>query len=85
MFSTGDELLKFIKDEGVEFVDVRFVDLPGIQQLLVAGRHRATLEVVDRTGVGEDVLDTTSKSFRVSWTSERTSRSSWPAVHSRRH
>ncbi|MGN6161266.1 MAG: glutamine synthetase beta-grasp domain-containing protein, partial [Marmoricola sp.] len=34
MFSTGDELLKFIKDEGVEFVDVRFVDLPGIQQHL---------------------------------------------------
>lgn len=34
MFTTGEELLKFIKDEGVEFVDVRFVDLPGIQQHL---------------------------------------------------
>jgi len=32
MFSTQDELLKFIKDEGVEFVDIRFVDLPGIEQ-----------------------------------------------------
>ncbi|HEY0888680.1 MAG TPA: type I glutamate--ammonia ligase [Nocardioides sp.] len=32
MFSTDDELLKFIKDEGVEFVDIRFVDLPGIMQ-----------------------------------------------------
>ncbi|MFE6650279.1 type I glutamate--ammonia ligase [Nocardioides sp. NPDC057772] len=32
MFSTDDELLKFISDEGVEFVDIRFVDLPGVQQ-----------------------------------------------------
>jgi glutamine synthetase len=32
MFSTNDELMKFIKDEGVEFVDIRFVDLPGIMQ-----------------------------------------------------
>ena len=34
MFQTNDELMSFIKDEGVEFVDVRFVDLPGIQQHL---------------------------------------------------
>ena len=34
MFSTGEELLAFIKSEGIEFVDVRFVDLPGIQQHL---------------------------------------------------
>lgn len=32
MFKTQDDLLKFIKDEGVEMVDVRFVDLPGIEQ-----------------------------------------------------
>jgi glutamine synthetase len=32
MFSNGDEVLKFIKDEGVEFVDVRFCDLPGVMQ-----------------------------------------------------
>ncbi|MFT4287580.1 type I glutamate--ammonia ligase [Nocardioides sp.] len=32
MFSNDDDLLKFIKDEGVEFVDIRFVDLPGIMQ-----------------------------------------------------
>ncbi|TCJ23942.1 type I glutamate--ammonia ligase [Nocardioides jejuensis] len=32
MFTTQDELLRFIKDEGVEMVDVRFVDLPGIEQ-----------------------------------------------------
>ncbi len=32
MFANADELLKFIKDEGVEMVDVRFCDLPGIMQ-----------------------------------------------------
>ncbi|HJQ07616.1 MAG TPA: type I glutamate--ammonia ligase, partial [Nocardioides sp.] len=32
MFNNSDELLKFIKDEGVEMVDVRFCDLPGIMQ-----------------------------------------------------
>ena len=28
MFSNSDELLKYIKDEGVEMVDVRFVTCP---------------------------------------------------------
>ncbi|MFC5379879.1 type I glutamate--ammonia ligase [Aquipuribacter nitratireducens] len=32
MFSSADEVLKYIADEGVEFVDVRFCDLPGIMQ-----------------------------------------------------
>ena len=32
MFATSDELLKFIKDESVEMIDVRFCDLPGIMQ-----------------------------------------------------
>ena len=32
MFQNSDELLKYIKDEGVEMVDVRFCDLPGIMQ-----------------------------------------------------
>jgi glutamine synthetase len=32
MFANADELLKFIQDEGVEMVDVRFCDLPGIMQ-----------------------------------------------------
>src|SRR5690606_29829847 len=32
MFSNPDELLKFVKDEGVEFIDVRFCDLPGVMQ-----------------------------------------------------
>ena len=29
MFTNADEVLRYIKDEDVEFVDVRFCDLPG--------------------------------------------------------
>ncbi|WP_158846790.1 type I glutamate--ammonia ligase [Saccharothrix deserti] len=32
MFKNPDEVLKFISDEGVKFVDVRFSDLPGVMQ-----------------------------------------------------
>jgi glutamine synthetase len=32
MFSNADEVLKYIKDEGVQFIDVRFCDLPGVMQ-----------------------------------------------------
>ncbi len=32
MFANSDELLKYIKDEHVEMIDVRFCDLPGIMQ-----------------------------------------------------
>lgn len=32
MFQTADELLAFVSDENVEFIDVRFCDLPGIMQ-----------------------------------------------------
>jgi glutamine synthetase len=32
MFTSGDEVLGFIKAEGVQFVDVRFCDLPGTVQ-----------------------------------------------------
>ncbi|HZG98794.1 MAG TPA: glutamine synthetase beta-grasp domain-containing protein, partial [Nocardioidaceae bacterium] len=32
MFQSSEDLLAYIKKEGVEFVDVRFCDLPGIQQ-----------------------------------------------------
>ncbi|MFZ2624423.1 MAG: type I glutamate--ammonia ligase [Propionibacterium sp.] len=35
MFSGADDLLKFVKDEGIEFIDVRFCDLPGIMQHFV--------------------------------------------------
>ena len=32
MFANSDELLRYVKDEGVRFVDVRFCDLPGVMQ-----------------------------------------------------
>jgi glutamine synthetase len=32
MFSNADELLTFVKEEGVAFIDVRFCDLPGVMQ-----------------------------------------------------
>src|SRR5690606_11871591 len=32
MSSNPDELLKFVKDEAVEFIDVRFCDLPWVMQ-----------------------------------------------------
>lgn len=32
MFNTSDEVLRFISDEEVKFIDVRFCDLPGIMQ-----------------------------------------------------
>jgi glutamine synthetase len=32
MFSNADELLRFVQDEGVQFIDVRFCDLPGVMQ-----------------------------------------------------
>jgi glutamine synthetase len=32
MFTHADEVLKFIKDQDVKFVDVRFCDLPGVMQ-----------------------------------------------------
>jgi glutamine synthetase len=32
MFSSGDEILRYIQAEGVQFVDVRFCDLPGTVQ-----------------------------------------------------
>ena len=32
MFSNAEEVLAFIKDEDVKFVDIRFCDLPGVMQ-----------------------------------------------------
>ena len=47
MFQNSEELLKYVKDEGVEFVDVRFVDLPGIEQHFT----------VPVSSFGQDVFD----------------------------
>ena len=32
MFSNAEEVLKYVKAEGIEFIDVRFIDLPGVMQ-----------------------------------------------------
>jgi len=32
MFKSASEVIKYIKDEDVKFLDVRFTDLPGVQQ-----------------------------------------------------
>ncbi len=32
MFTSADDVLRYIKDNGVEFVDVRFIDMPGVMQ-----------------------------------------------------
>ena len=32
MFKTASEVVKYIKDNDVKFLDVRFTDLPGVQQ-----------------------------------------------------
>jgi len=32
MFSSSEEVLRFIAEENVEFIDVRFCDLPGTMQ-----------------------------------------------------
>ena len=47
MFQNSEELLKYVKDEGVEMVDVRFVDLPGIEQHFT----------VPVSSFGQDVFD----------------------------
>ena len=48
MFANREELLKYIKDEGVEFVDVRFCDLPG---------HHAALHRARSSSFGQEVFD----------------------------
>src|SRR4051794_19242857 len=47
MFANSDELLKFIKDEGVEMVDVRFCDLPGVMQHFTVPVSSFTQDVFD--------------------------------------
>src|SRR6202000_3556501 len=32
MFKDSSEVLKYIKDEDIKFLDIRFTDLPGVQQ-----------------------------------------------------
>ena len=53
MFQNSDELLKYVKDEGVEMVDVRFCDLPGIMQHFTVPVSSFTQSVFD-DGLGFD-------------------------------
>ena len=47
MFNNSEELLSYISDENIEYVDVRFCDLPGVMQHLT----------VPATTVDQDFLD----------------------------
>ena len=38
-FHSADEALKFIKDENVEFIDIRFTDVPGTEQHFTIPAH----------------------------------------------
>ena len=45
MFKSSSELISFIKKENVALVDVRFIDLPGIQHHFNVPAHQFTEDV----------------------------------------
>ena len=45
MFSNADELLGFVEAEGIETIDVRFCDLPGVMQHFTVPASFLTEEV----------------------------------------
>jgi glutamine synthetase len=47
VFSSAEEALKFIKDEDVKYVDIRFCDLPGIMQHFTVPVESFTAETFD--------------------------------------
>ncbi|TAL20517.1 MAG: type I glutamate--ammonia ligase [Frankiales bacterium] len=53
MFTSADEVLKYIEKEGVEMVDVRFCDLPGVMQHFTVPAGSFTQDVFD-DGLGFD-------------------------------
>ena len=48
MFSTNEELLAYIASEGVEFVDVRFCDMPGMMQHFTVPASSFTADVLSQ-------------------------------------
>ena len=50
---TPAEVLRLVKDEGIEIVDVRFVDLPGLMQHFSVPTHQLTEDVFEE-GFGFD-------------------------------
>ena len=47
MFTNAEDVLKFIADEKVEYVDIRFCDLPGVMQHLTVPASTFTLELME--------------------------------------
>src|SRR5660398_289755 len=45
MFKTAEEALAYVKEEGVEYVDIRFCDLPGVMQHFNIPAHQFTEDV----------------------------------------
>ena len=50
---TPAEVLRLVQDEGIEIVDVRFIDLPGLMQHFSIPAHALTAEVFEE-GIGFD-------------------------------
>ena len=51
MFSSADEVLSFIKDEDVKFIDIRFCDLPGVMQHFNVPAESVTEDFFPRASV----------------------------------
>ena len=48
MYSSKEELLEGIKKEGVEYVDIRFCDLPGVMQHFSIPADKFEEDILDR-------------------------------------
>ncbi|MCQ9342236.1 type I glutamate--ammonia ligase [Corynebacterium kozikiae] len=46
-FKTAEDVIKYIKDENVEFVDVRFTDVPGIEQHFSIPAHMLDEDAIE--------------------------------------
>ncbi len=89
MFADRDELLKYIKDESVEFVDVRFCDLPGVMQhftVPVSSFGKAVFEdglqfdgssIRGFQAIHESDMSLSPTSPRRTWTRSAPTRRSW--------
>src|ERR1700710_2911499 len=53
MFKNSDEVLRYVADNDVKFVDVRFCDLPGVMQHFTVPVESFTQDVFD-DGLGFD-------------------------------
>lgn len=53
MGSSPDDVLSQMSDEGIEFIDLRFCDLPGLMQHFTVPAHQLTADVFDE-GLGFD-------------------------------